>query len=167
MNSLEFYFTVIVLVSLFVINIVHFWDIKKGLKGYAFTLALAFISFFIYNNFSVKKTLNPIVSFATYIYNIDGEEETEEVILDKVVVDEPIIIPICDYYTHKSKVERNLNELDYLVQNVIANQEFQCGYEWYIMYYDTRRGFSVEAYYTTDGSTGTIETINSQIIRMY
>ena len=167
MNNLEFNFTVIVLVSLLAINIANFWDIKKGLKGYAFTLGLAFILFLTYNNFSVKKTLKPIESFTTYIYNIGGEEETLEVILEEVVVDEPIIIPICDYYTHKSKVERNLRELDYLVQNVIAKEELQCGYEWYVMYYDTRRGFSVEAYYTTGGSGGTIEVVNVQIIRMY
>lgn len=185
MNHLELNFTIIVLAGLLMINIVSFWDIKKGLRGYAITLSLCFAAFLIYNDFSVTKTIKPVELLASYLYDIgeNVESSSEDAIFDGVN-DEAVlrevsyfygiedskkasnVITFCDYESHRVKVKLNLKDLSHILRNISIVDQGECSYKFYVMYFDTRRSVNVEAYITTDGSTGPINVVSTSILNI-
>lgn len=146
------------------INIVSFWDIKKGLRGYAITLSLCFAAFLIYNDFSVRKTIEPVELLASYIYNI-GEEETLSYEVE-IVEESKNVITFCDYESHRAQLKSNLKGLSHILRNISVVEQGDCIYKFYVMYYDTRRSVNIEAYITTDGSTGPINVVNTSILNI-
>ncbi len=148
-------------------------------------MSLCFAAFLIYNDFSVRKTIKPVELFASHIYNIgeDVESSSEGAIFngvnDQAVLDEVSsyygienskkasnVITFCDYESHRAQLKSNLKGLSHILRNISVVEQGDCIYKFYVMYFDTRRSVNVEAYITTDGSTGPVNVVSTSILNI-